>query len=194
MSYIKVVGFDPSTTNWGIAIGRVNVHNIEDLLIDDLILSKTDSEVAKGVRKDSDDLRRAGIQRVSMLGHASDAAIVVSEIPFMNPSAYPAANYNSGLVVGVLAGCPVPLIQVFPQEVKKLVTGSRNAAKEEIIEWATNKWPSAPWKTRNLKGQRLLTKDNEHLADAVASLYAGIRTDQFNQATAMMRSMLGKAA
>lgn len=194
MSQIKVVAFDPSTTNWGIAVGSVNIADLDDLQIVDLRLSKTASEVGKGVRKDSDDLRRAVAQRESMLEAVEGAAVVISELPFCNPNAYASSNYNSGLVVGVLAACPIPLIQVFPQEVKKLVTGSRHAGKEEIIEWATEKWPSAPWKTRNLKGKRVLTKDNEHLADAVAALYAGIRTDQFAQATAMMRSMLTKAA
>lgn len=193
MSKIKVVAFDPSTTSWGTAIALVDIVTL-DIQLTDLVLTKTESEVGKGVRKDSDDLRRAGLVRSGMLSACEGAAVAISEIPFMNAGGYAAANYNSGLVVGVLAGCPIPLIQTFPQEVKKLITGSRHAAKEEMIEWATEKWPAAPWKTRNLKGKRVLTKDNEHLADAAASLYAGIRTDQFKQATAMMRSMLAAKA
>jgi hypothetical protein len=67
--------------------------------------------------------------------------------------------------------------------------GTRTASKEEMIDWAFNKYPDAPWRTKKLKGQILPTKDNEHIADSVAIMEAGILTPSFQQTLAILRSM-----
>lgn len=188
MSKIRVVGFDPSTSNWGICRALVDTDTL-DIEVEDLQLVQTVSEKAKGVRKDSDDIRRAQELRGGMMLACTGAAFAISEIPFMNPGGYPAANFNSGLVTGVLSSCHIPLIQVFPADVKMIACGSRNAAKEEMIEWATAKYPDAPWLRRKLKGKMVLTAANEHLADAVAVVHAGVRTRQFEEAMSMYRAM-----
>jgi Holliday junction resolvasome RuvABC endonuclease subunit len=102
------------------------------------------------------------------------------------------------MVIGILANLPVPLIQVSPLEVKIAAVGHRQAAKEEMIEWAVGKHPDANW-LRHAKNGRVKVKDgfkewkvgdllndNEHLADAVAVAEAGILTDQWKQAVAML--------
>ncbi|WP_374335331.1 hypothetical protein [Methyloversatilis sp.] len=175
-------------SNWGIAVAMVDIDTLE-VEIENLVLIETEPETKKGVRKDSDDLRRAHEVRDGMLLACIGAAFAISEVPFMTPQGYASANFNSGLVTGVLASCPVPLIQVFPQEVKKLITGSRHAAKEEIIEWAAEKYPDAPWKKVKRGGKMVLTKANEHLADAVAAIHAGLESDQFKQGLTMMRAL-----
>lgn len=185
---IKIVGFDPSTSNWGICKASLDLDTSE-VFVDDLILVQTESEKNKGVRKDSDDIRRAREVHAGMIEACKGAALAICEIPFMNPGGYAAANFNSGLVTGVLASCPIPLIQVFPQDVKMLACGSRHAAKEEMIEWAMNKYPSAPWLMRKLRGNMVPTAANEHLADAIAAIHAGLNTAQFKQATSMFRAM-----
>lgn len=192
MSRIKVTAFDPSMTSWGICEGLVNLKTVEIEEVK-LTLVKTESEKSKGVRKDSDDLRRARVVHKGMLEACKGAGVLISEIPFTDPRGYASANFNSGIVTGVLASCPIPLIQVFPQEVKQLITGSRHAAKEEIIEWAMATFPNANWLMRKFKGKMIPTSANEHLADAVAALYAGIRTDQFKQLLALMNSVKNAA-
>lgn len=191
MSIIKVVAFDPSMTNWGVCKASVCLETSR-IVIDGLVLIQTKSESKKGVIKQSDDIRRAKEVRHGMMAACIGRAIAISEIPFMNPGSYASANFNAGLVTGVLASCPVPLIQVFPRDVK-LVTGDKNADKDDMMAWAFEKYPDAPWITRKLKGKAVRTKANEHLADAVAALHAGIETQQFAQAAAMYRSMI-KAA
>lgn len=185
---IKVVGFDPSMSNWGVAIAEVDIETLEVEIIS-LKLHETEPETKKGVRKDSDDLRRAIEVRKGMMDACVGAAFAITEVPFMTPQGYASANFNSGLVTGVLASCPIPLIQVFPQEVKKLITGSRHAAKEEIIEWAIAKHPNAPWRVVKRGGKMVPTKANEHLADAVAAIYAGLQSEQFKQGLTMMQAM-----
>lgn len=184
---IKIVGMDPSMSNWGIAKATLDLESMR-FEIDDLILIETESESKKGVIKQSDDLRRAHIVRSGMIEACEDAAIAISEIPFCNPAGYAAANFNSGLVTGVLAACPIPLIQVFPGEVKQKATGVRSATKGEMIEWAMGKYPNAPWRTRTLRGKQVPTAANEHLADAVAAINAGLDTQQLRQALAIFKS------
>lgn len=185
---LRVIGSDPSTSNWGICVATVDIYDMT-FTVDDLILLTTESEKNKGVRKDSDDLRRAKTVHDGFKKACEGASFAISEIPFMNAGMYASANFNSGLVTGVLASCPIPLIQVFPQEVKMAFCGSRHAAKEEMIEEAMRRFPAAPWLMRKLKGKMVPTKANEHLADAVAVTHAGIQSAQFKEAIAMYKAM-----
>jgi hypothetical protein len=86
--------------------------------------------------------------------------------------------------VGVLGGCPAPLIELSPTEVKLAAIGSKTAGKEEMIEWAMGKYPYAPWIKRAGKP----VAKNEHLADAVATIHAGIKTEQFQSVLRMLRA------
>lgn len=185
---IKVIGADPSMTSWGIAVATVDVATSE-FTVEDLILIKTKPETKKGVRKDSDDLRRAGVVRDGFIKACEGASFVMSEIPFCDPRGYASSNFNSGLVTGVLASCPVPLIQVFPQEVKLAFCGSRHAAKEEMIVEAMGRFPDAPWLMTKRHGKMVPIGDNEHLADAVAVINCGIQSDQFKAAVAMWKAL-----
>lgn len=185
---IKIAGFDPSMSNWGICKATLDVTTME-WTVDDLILIETESESKKGVIKQSDDLRRAKIVKEGMIEACEDASFAIGEIPFCNPVGYASANFNSGLVTGVLAACPIPLIQVFPSEVKQKATGVRSATKGEMIEWAMGRFPNAPWRMRTLKGKRVPTAANEHLADAVAAINAGLDSQQLQQALAIYRGM-----
>lgn len=185
---IRIVGFDPSMSNWGICKATLDVHSLE-WTVDDLVLVETESESKKGVIKQSDDIRRARIVREGMESACVDASFAISEIPFCNPAGYSAANFNAGLVTGVLAACPIPLIQVFPAEVKQLATGIRSATKQEMIDWAMGRFPDAPWRMRKLKSKMVPTAANEHLADAVASIHAGLQSQQLKQALAIYKGM-----
>lgn len=185
---ITIIGMDPSTSHFGMCKATVDIHTLEIQVVD-LILTNTESESKKGVIKQSDDLRRAHEVRTGMLNVCAGAALAVSEIPFCNPGGYASANFNSGLVTGVLASCPIPLIQVFPADVKIAAVGHRHAAKEEMIEWAIAKHPDAPWLMRKLKGKMYPIAKNEHLADALAAVYAGVRTKQFEQVMALYKGI-----
>jgi hypothetical protein len=185
---IKVVAFDPSTSAFGCCKASIDIDTLA-VTVDDLKLYTTESEAKKGVIKQSDDLRRAKVVREGMLEACAGASLAISEIPFCNPGGYASANFNSGLVTGVLASLELPLIQVFPADVKVAAVGHRHAAKEEIIEWALLKHPDAPWLMRKLKGKLYPTKANEHLADAVAAVYAAMKTEQFKQILSVYRSV-----
>lgn len=173
---IKVLGIDPALRNFGFCVATVDVENDCIVSIDNLYLSKTEDERGKTVRRNSDDLRRAK-EHVKTLKQLSEGVTVAfAEVPVGSQSARAMASY--GVCIGVLASCPIGLFEVTPSEVKQRTVGVKTATKDEMIEWATERFPSAPWLRHNGR----IKKDNEHLADATAAIVAGLQTKQWQQA------------
>jgi Holliday junction resolvasome RuvABC endonuclease subunit len=177
---VKVLGIDPSFANMGFARGAIDIDTME-ISIENLLLLKTESQADKDVRKSSDDLRRAKELHSALMQQSKDCALIMAEIPHGSQSAR--ASWALGISVGVLAACPVPIIQLTALQVKMATVGRKQASKAEMIEWAVTKYPSAPWAIR--KGVPI--QSNEHLADACAVIHAGIEHDQFKQLLALLR-------
>lgn len=183
MREIKIVSFDPALSNLGIAYMTYNLDQ-KSLRLDRLQLVQTEATKVKQVRKNSDDLERARLLFRGMSEACKGAHLAIAEIPTGTQSARGALS--NGIALGVMAGCPIPLIQVIPKEVKMASVGIATATKGEMIEWAMDKYPHKDWLMRKTKGKLVPMNDNEHLADACAIAEAGIRTDQFHQASAFM--------
>lgn len=84
-----------------------------------------------------------------------------------------------GVCIGVLASSSTPFIQVTPNEVKLAGTNKKTATKAQMIEWATKTYPYVNWFTNQKKGITTFSAKNEHLADAIACVHAGVKTDLF---------------
>jgi len=179
-----VLGIDPSLKNLGIAKCELDLQNGEITVLD-LILVQTEKDQNKTIRRNSDDLNRARKLHKFFTTYTEWADFVFSEIPTGAQSARAALSF--GIAIGVLASCNKPLIQVMPTETKLHTVGTKTASKEEMIEWATEKYPGAPWLTAKSKGVTRFTNDNEHLADAVAVVHAGVETEQFQQLIALSK-------
>ena len=188
---IKVAGIDPSLAHFGMCKMTLYI-NDSSLYLEDLYLIDTEKRANKSVRQNSDDLRRC--QEIIKVYHdyVKGCAIVFSEIPTGAQSAR--AMFANGAVSGLLASCPVPLIQVQPFETKLATVGTKTASKEEMIEWAGETYPDGEWLRRKSKGVFVLTKNNEHLADAVAVVHAGLKTDEFQRLAAMWKAQASLAA
>jgi Holliday junction resolvasome RuvABC endonuclease subunit len=190
---IKVVGIDISLSNLGMAVGYYDTEAAR-FAVEKLVLVETELDKAsrKTVRKNSDDLRRATLLQKALTLICKDATVAMVEMPVGSKSARAMASY--GVCIGVMASCPVPLIQLTPYEVKEAAVGHKQAAKEEMIAWGADRFPDAPWRrhTRIGKGYKPgdLMAVNEHLADACAAVEAGLKTDEF----ARMLSMLSLKA
>jgi hypothetical protein len=191
---LRIAGLDPSLSNFGIVKAFVDTDTLE-LNPYDLILVKTapekDKATRKQVRKNSEDLERARLLHKGMMTNLTDVALAFAEVPVGSQSARAMASY--GVCLGILAACPVPLIQVTPTEVKMAAIGKPDASKLEMIAWATGKYPEAPWLRYDRNGKTYKKGDiadaNEHLADATAAIEAGLRTDQYKQAAAFWAGM-----
>lgn len=176
---ITVVGIDPALRNFGYAVATIDLETDKILEVTELHLGKTSDEKGKQVRRNSDDLRRAKQHVVAMKEICKGKAIAFVEVPVGSQSARAMASY--GICIGILASCPLGIVEVTPSEVKKEATGYKTATKEEMIEWAHGLFPKAPWLTRKANGKTVLKNENEHLADAIGAINAGLRTSQWAQ-------------
>ena len=188
---LKLVGLDLSLRNFGYAIASYDVLT-EKLTIVDLVLVETkpaDKKTKKVIRQNFIDLEAARDQYLGMIQNIpEDSAFVIAEVPVGSQNAR--SMLSCGLCIGILGSCNKPLIPVTPTEVKKAGHGAASATKEEMIEWAVAKHPEAPW--LRVKSTGAVLGKNEHLADAVAAIYAGMQTPTLQAALAMARQMVGK--
>ena len=181
---LRIVGIDPALRNFGYAIATVDIKSGK-FTVTDLELVKTEDDAGKKVRRNSDDLRRCRTHVEALKRITEGAALVAAEIPVGSQSARAMASY--GACIGILAACEVPIIEVTPTENKVRATGKKTASKDEMIEWAHNLFPEAPWLTRKSGGKEVLKNENEHLADAVGAINAALQTEQWKQCLSLYR-------
>ena len=176
MNSIVIAGLDPALSNLGMSKGCLDLDTgiLSDIQIE---LIQTASVKSKQIRKNSDDLERARVLYKAMQEFLKGVDIVCVEIPVGSQSARAMCSY--GVCIALLASIQIPLVQVTPTEVK-LATGlSKTASKAQMIEWAVKQYPSLLWLKRTTKGTSALVSKNEHIADSLAAIYAGVNTDQF---------------
>lgn len=177
MTYINAVGIDMAFANMGLARVKIEATPASvRIRCDEIHLVSTKSQDRKEVRKSSDDLRRARELLARLESFCIGQQVAFAEVPSGSQNA--AAARLLGVAVGVLASCPIPVIEVSQLEVKMASVGKKKATKEEMIAWAVELYPEAPW-LRDKKGK--LLNANEHLADALATVEAGVRTEEFRR-------------
>jgi Holliday junction resolvasome RuvABC endonuclease subunit len=136
MSIINILGIDPSltATGWSVIAVNTDTRQIERVIAVGLI--ETAPTKIKSVRKSSDALERSRKIRSEILAVIAqhNIKLAASEVPSGAQSA--SACYAFGIVVGLLAALPVPLIEVTPTEVKLATCGNKIADKEDIVRWA----------------------------------------------------------
>lgn len=204
MRTMNILGIDPSLNNTGLAICSVNLDTFEIVQITELKLANTDPTTAKKqVRKNSDDLRRS--QEICLaleeIINSYHIQIACAEVPTGTQSAR--GSISNGICVGILGALvllKVKLFQVLPNEVKLLTVGDKKASKRDMFDWALSIDSICPgwiktsrpndWDRPVIKKEGVKTfyhKSNEHLADAVAAVHAGIKSEPFQQAASFMK-------
>jgi Holliday junction resolvasome RuvABC endonuclease subunit len=185
MTKIRIAGLDGSKANFGIALLDLDLDTME-LSVADLILVKTQKAKNKQVRMSSDNLRRAQEVAVVLRQSLKGCVSAFVEVPSGGQS-YDAV-LGFGTVIGLYASIEIPVVEVSPSETKMAAVGTKTASKEEMIEWAIENHPDAPWRMRKLHGEMVPTKDNEHLADGVGIAHAGLKVPSFEQTLAILKA------
>ncbi|MCA9911732.1 MAG: hypothetical protein KC496_00220 [Anaerolineae bacterium] len=179
---IGVTGFDPSMNNWGVAqgvyspsTGKLQILNVD--VIQPIL------PTGKQIRQNSKDLEAA-----KQLAHraaiaAQHAQAIFVEVPVGSQSARAMASYGICVgVLGALRASGTPFFEVSPTEVKLAGAGKKTATKQDMIEWAVKAHPEANWPMYQRNGQTLISEAKaEHMADAIAAIYAGLQSTQFQQ-------------
>lgn len=202
---VRVLGLDPSLTATGWVVCDVDISTSRPKIVDiiELGLSETAPSKLKGkdkVRVSSDNVARARTQRECMQSAVTihGAQIACSEVPSGAQSAKAALAF--GIVIGLLAALPVPMVEVTPLQVKEAATGDKYADKPEIMQWALemtlahggfDNW-SFSKKANEFEVEHegmFLIKKMEHQADAVAVVQAAIATPEFRQLAEKLASI-----
>ena len=195
---IRINGFDPSLSNFGIAEAILDLDTLAFTVVGLRVIQtepEQDKAKRKVVRKNSDDLSRARLLHKGATDAAKECQLAFIEVPHGSQSAASMKGY--GVCIGIIAAIDavVPIVQVTPTEVKVAATGIKTATKEEMIEAMMAEFPDAPWPMRKSKGVMVpIASEAEHLADAIGAIKAGLKTDEFRQTLAMMRRFAAAAA
>jgi len=179
---MDILSIDPGICNWGYAHIKVTIPNKGQPFFKVLRagLIETAPTKTKHVRRSSDDLCRCREINRAMVAYLDDhpeIAFAIAEIPHGGGKSATALKLL-GMATALLVTVPVPLIEVTPEEVKRIITGRRIASKQEMIDWVRVHHPEIHWIGRS---QTQPIQKNEHIADAVCAAYAGMATEQFKQ-------------
>lgn len=180
----KILSFDPSLNNWGIAKGILSFdkEGIPSIFIQSVDVLQHSIDKSKK-RRNTKDIDTACFLSKGVMSLIKDADIIFAEVPIGSQSSRAMVSY--GVCIGILGGIQAinpNLVQVTPVEVKKATMGYLTASKEEIINWVKDKHPEVNFPTRKHKGEEtIITSKAEHMADAIGAIYAGIKTKEFQK-------------
>ena len=182
---IPVSGHDPSLTHWGTAEGKLCLVTgvLTDVTVDMAITAKGKN---KQVRANSDDLRRAEDLAQHALTVGKRSRVNFGEFPVGSQSA--GAMKSCGVAFGIggaMRASGIIVIEVTAKDSKKVLTGDPEASKAKMIKAAMDLYPDAGWKYYQGK----LTNDNEHMADAIAAIHAGVLTPEFQQLMTLLQKV-----
>ena len=172
---MKFISIDSSLRSTGIAIGRI-ING--EILVDRIVLVETAKTQNKQVRASSDTIVRCKKTHDFIhewINHERPM-IIFAETPSGSQSSSAMKSY--GATCMLIASMKPSPIEVTPTEVKVASVGTKTASKKEMIEWVHNKYPNVQW-DKNKDGS--LKNKNEHMADAIAIVYAGIKTNDFER-------------
>jgi hypothetical protein len=179
---ISVLGVDPSLRNWGLAKGVYDLSRLT-LVIETLSVVTPQITTTKQVRQNSKDLHSASqLAQATALASQGVQGIFI-EVPHGSQSARAMASYGICVgVLGALRAMGVIFFEVSATEVKLNGAGNKNPTKQQMIDWAIHKHPEAPWPRYKRQGQWIVNAGAaEHMADAIAAIYAGIASNTFQQ-------------
>lgn len=177
---LTVAGMDPSFTAWGMAEGQLDLTTgyLSDLALQTV---KTKKGKVKQIRVNSDDMQRAEDIAVEALAVGRRNKVIFIECPVGSQNASGMKAY--GFAIGVF-GCfraqGIQVIEVTATEVKKALTGNKNATKEQMIDAAMRMYPEANWPMQKKHGELTVVSGTaEHMADAIGAIHAGVLTPVF---------------
>ena len=170
---MRVLSVDPSLRNTALVYSELNDGVVKVI---DALTVVTEKSNKKQVRASSDLIQRCDLlnKTVQKCVEKWDPQIIFVETPSGSQSASGMKNY--GVSCYLIATLRPRAIEVTPTEVKMATVGTKTASKNDMITWAFEKHPEVPWTLRN---DFPLAKQ-EHMADAIAIIYAGMKTPAFD--------------
>ena len=182
---IPVLGMDPSMTNWGLAEAILDLET-GTMTTPNLVLISPVKNKAKQVRQNSIDLDVAEQLSQIIVPMVNRAKAIFVEVPVGSQSARAMCSYGMCCgILGVMRSQGIQFIEVTATEVKKALSGDRNASKAQMIEAAMKEYPDANFPMH--QGKPALKA--EHVADAIGSIFAGVKTPAFQNLMRLLKEL-----
>lgn len=174
---LRLISHDPSLRNWGIAVIDYDCETTQLTVLHTEVLQHTPSINIR--RPNQRDLSSAThhYTRIQELYHTYKPSISIAEIPTGSQSARASVGY--GICISILGSLryEMPLIEVTPNQVKKLV-GWGNTSKKQIVKWVQK---THPYYTFPQHHNELNMSKAEHIADAIVAAHVGLLSKQFKE-------------
>ena len=174
---MKYLSIDSSLAHTGIAVGEILPDGT--FTVETIDLWETEKTKNKQVRASSDTVARCRETFMYLQAWIRNIkpAIIFVETPSGSQSASGMKSY--GATCQLIASLQPEPIEVTPTEVKIAALRNKTASKRDMINWAYNKYPELKGWEWNNKG--VLQDKNEHMADAIAIVHAGVQTPEFKK-------------
>ncbi len=173
---MNVISIDPSLRNTAFVGVRINPFDPTNFTINFTHLERT-QKASKGLVRD-DDWRCARVIAEAVQKLTEGAHAVIIEQPVGSQSAR--GSWAGGITLGAMASIHCPIFRLTPLEVKEGFTGNRYATKAEMIAKACKIFPEVELPKSRQKGKLKINAGKaEHICDALAVLYVGARTQEF---------------
>lgn len=177
---MRFLAIDSSLRHTGIAVGTIDKD--DNITVDFIRLNTTEKTTSKQVRASSDaiDACRSNFKFLQGIIKEYKPQIIFAETPSGSQSSSGMKSY--GATCQLIASLEPDAIEVTPHEVKMSTVGSKTASKRAMIDWAYERYPDLEWTWHEGR----IKNDNEHMADAICIVYAGIKTRMYNQLKALI--------
>lgn len=205
--YISIIGVDPSTSHFGMVYGWYEVNSQEFIPLHYTVLEPPDGLYDEFPPKGKNSQRKSIVEfeQICALSQLIKdffihhrPQVVISEVPSGAKGMFATGKLHAAM--GMVCGCFTfpssvqnwKIIGVTPQEVKSAATeGLDNyASKFQMMKWAFQNYPCVDWKHAQKEFEKigkieayLVNREaedfNEHMADALAAVKAGVNTRAF---------------
>ena len=205
--YVSIIGVDPSTSHFGMVYGWYEVNSQEFIPLHYTVLEPPAGLYDEFPPKGKNSQRKSIVEfeQICALSQLIKdffihhrPQVVISEVPSGAKGMFATGKLHAAM--GMVCGCFTfpssvqnwKIIGVTPQEVKSAATeGLDNyASKFQMMKWAFQNYPCVDWKHAQKEFEKigkieayLVNREaedfNEHMADALAAVKAGVNTRAF---------------
>lgn len=179
MSDVRVLGIDPGFASFGWAIVELGASSVRPVALG--VIRTKPSPKKRRVRATDDNVERCreiseAIAR--LLEEHLPVAIAAEAMSFPRSSAVAAKMAMAwGVVVDRATLLRLPIVQATPQEVKRALTGARDASKLDVRAELVRRFPGLAGLLVGVPGG-----EHEHPLDALASVLAGLDSEALRMA------------
>lgn len=174
MNDLIVIGIDPGLANFGLSAARLNKSDIEPILMDVLVTTKSDKKLKVLVSDDNDrrgdelsKMFQEHLLRLEQVGTIVAFAVEATSYPRSSSAAAKTA-ISRGIVIGEAARRNIPLISCRPQEMKDYLCGRKNASKQDVKDALCQKFSSVSDMVSGINEGK-----HEHCFDALGAIDLG---------------------